>query len=299
MPQMDLLALLPAHRGSVYALAAGSNGKFFSAGSDGVLLCWQWPQQRPLILAQVPSQVFALWYDAVTHHLLAGTMSGAVYVTEVATGRILAALQHHTDSVFHIRRFGTRIYLCSKDGTVSCLDPEHDYQLLQRWRISAQAVRRLAFHPQLPCAAGSSDSHIYLLDASSGSISACLTGPVSSVFCLAYDGEGHRLFAGSRDARLYVYAMPAGTLIYKINAHMFTLNDLMLIGRDQWLVTASRDKSIRLWKADDLTLLFSFSAEKNQGHTHSVNALLWLEPQQLLISGSDDRRIGIWKIAWH
>lgn len=297
MPGLRQLFSLVGHRGAVYTLApAYEEHTFYSCGSDGALFRWQ-PNVRPLpvLVCNFSVQIFSLHYDAPSGFLVAGAMDGRVFVVEAASGRLVRTLADHDQSVFRILRHGNRLCVVSRDGTVSLWDAERDFAACGRWSLSAQGLRCMAFHERHPCAVGGAEGIIYLVDPVSGLQVGALSGPASSVFCLAYDREGCRLFAGSRDARLYVYDMPAGTLGNSINAHRFTINDLKLICDDQLLVTASRDKNIRIWDAASLQLLRSITAEKDDGHTHSVNTLLWMTAAGWLVSAGDDRIIRIWK----
>ncbi|MCS6917137.1 MAG: hypothetical protein RMK52_03685 [Chitinophagales bacterium] len=295
MPQVSLLQCRSGHRGSVYALAAGGEGEFFSAGSDGLLLGWQ-QHGQPRRVSSFPVQIFSLCYLSGANHLLAGSMHGEVFVADAQTGSLLHQLNLHTDSVFRIAHFQDRIYTVSKDGTVTVLSADGRYTELHRWKPGRQALRSLAAHSHCPLAIGGADGQILLFDRLTGQIRATLSGPQATVFCLTYDSEGQRLYAGSRDARLYVFNPFSGAVQQQINAHMFTINDLKLIYDDAWLVTASRDKSIRIWNTQNLELKLSLKAESNGGHSHSVNALLWMPQWQELISAGDDRVIRVWKI---
>ena len=77
---------------------------------------------------------------------------------------------------------------------------------------------------------------------------------------------------------------------------MFTVNDMVFDTDYSLLISASRDKTIKIWNADTFDLLKVIEGIRDDGHLNSVNSLLWSPDQDYLISGSDDKSIGIWKI---
>ncbi|MEO1450603.1 MAG: WD40 repeat domain-containing protein, partial [Bacteroidota bacterium] len=82
-----------------------------------------------------------------------------------------------------------------------------------------------------------------------------------------------------------------------IPAHNFTLNHFAYSPDKQYLLTVSRDKTIKLWQASDLKLLKVIDYARNEGHRHSVNKIKWLRADNSVISCGDDRQLFRWKIS--
>ena len=62
--------------------------------------------------------------------------------------------------------------------------------------------------------------------------------------------------------------------------------------------TGSRDKSIKIWSADDFRLLRIISLEKGfDCHRLSINDIVWNPLKNQLISVSDDKTAMVWDVA--
>jgi len=79
-------------------------------------------------------------------------------------------------------------------------------------------------------------------------------------------------------------------------AHLYALNHIAYSPDAKHFVTCSLDKSIKVWRTSDLTLLKVIDKARHAGHGTSVNRLLWTPFEDELVSASDDRTISIWKL---
>jgi len=295
---VNQVAKLTMHTGSIYSLAKGENEKyFFSGGSEGIVAKWDVDAlNKPAAVAKVDGQIFALLFLPEKNHLIIGTMSGGLHVIDLNEKKEIHYITFHELSIFDIKVHEGKIFVCSKDGTLSIWNAE-SYQLEKVITVSDQALRMIAFHPKKnEAATGSSDNKIYLLDADKRQITSTLEGPDNSVFSVCYNDDGTELIAGSRDAQLYVYDSIQQRLKFQIKAHLYNINHLTMILENKFLASASRDKTIRIWSSENFELQRSLDKEKYDGHINSVNKLLWLHSQNFLISASDDRSIIVWKI---
>jgi WD40 repeat protein len=113
--------------------------------------------------------------------------------------------------------------------------------------------------------------------------------------------------SGGRDAQLWWHKDGAEETV---KAHLYTIHALMLEPSEgRWLASGGMDKSIKIWDAQNTTLLKVVDRSKfaNFGHTHSVNALAWLGEvdgldvsrvgRRLLASAGDDKIIRIWAVS--
>ncbi len=299
MPAIVRQYELEGHRSSIYALAQGpTDQSFYAAGSEGEIVEWR-PEESPhgRLIASVPAPLFTLFYDRQHQWLMAGSMAGELLVIDIARQSILFRTRAHQGAIYQVTFHGHQMFAVSKDGTVSVWEPGAEARLLHRIRFDHEGLRCLAFHPtESWFAVAGSAGRIYLYDFTQGQVMAEYTGPTASVFSMCFSADGRTLFAGSRDACLYCFSLSSKQLLQRINAHWYTINALTTILHETYLVSASRDKTIRIWDVERLVLLHSLTNESHGGHTRSVNTLLWLPTAQWLVTAGDDRRILVWKI---
>ena len=107
-----------------------------------------------------------------------------------------------------------------------------------------------------------------------------------------------------------------------IPAHNYAIYSIVFSPDGKYFATASRDKTIKIWDANNLNVLSRINKESFDGHINSVNKLMWTtspksSPREsvlsrdqkglsnspagvvgsYLISASDDRKVMVWEIA--
>ena len=111
--------------------------------------------------------------------------------------------------------------------------------------------------------------------------------------------EKNQLVSGGRDARLCFWDLESDPILLKreIPAHLFTINHAVFCpGPTGWLVTASRDRTLKIWDPASGALLKVVDTLRNGGHIRSVNRLLTL-PGGHLVSAGDDRQGIVWRVS--
>src|SRR5690606_4840467 len=107
--------------------------------------------------------------------------------------------------------------------------------------------------------------------------------------------DGTQLVTGSRDAHLRVWSTVNWECLYSFPAHLFAIYKIAWHPVYPYIATASRDKSIKIWRAEDFSLFKNLSFEKGiDAHKLSVNSIVWTKDGKHLISVSDDRLVKIW-----
>ncbi len=286
------------HRASVYALTAGLEpGTFLSAAGDGWVVRWRWDDpENGHLLAAVENQVFALASNTQTDTVAAGNMNGGLHFIRPNHPEDARNIQHHQKGVFGLLFLNDELLSVGGDGVLTRwrLMPARSVESLQ---LSAYALRCLDYSPsRAELAVGSTDHHIYLLDARTLAVRNVVREAHSnSVFSVRYAPDGRFLLSGGRDAMLRVWALAEGPkLMSEQPAHWFTINDIVFSPDGALFATASRDKTIKIWDAADRRLLKVVDTLRFGGHINSVNALLWIP--EGLVSAGDDRSLMLWDV---
>lgn len=298
LPRFTLLHRLTGHEGAVFALSGGLQpNAVLSAGSDGWIVEWDLEDPDPgRVIARVNSRLYTLMGLSDDRLVLAGDMAGGVHWIDIGHPDSSRHIDHHRKGTYSLAVHGGMVFSGGGDGMVtrwSRQERRSDESLL----ISHRSVRCLALSPDgETLAAGCSDGSICLIDPLRMALRHRIRDAhLPSVFSLRFDPLGQRLWSGGRDAQMRCWDLD-GTCLYEpaSAAHWYTINAIARSPDGNYLATASRDKSIRLWRELDGQLLQALDTVRDQGHRHSVNALHWSAYNNLLVSASDDHTLCIW-----
>jgi WD40 repeat protein len=290
---------LSAHSGSIYALCAKDESSFFSAGSEGIVIEWSLSDTtKANIIARLSSQVFCLYYLENLNHLLCACMDGSVHVINTANQKLIHSFNIKADSVFDIAYMPLQkqLLFATKLGVLAIYN--ENYEFVEYLNISDSSLRNITHIDENLLAICASDFLIHLLDFNNKRVLIKIEGPNHSVFTLAISNNRKYLISGSRDACVYTYEIAKDfELKEKIQAHLFTINNIIMHDSEPIFFTASRDKHIKVWDSENFKLLKVIDKEKYDGHVNSVNKLLWMKNDNLLISASDDKSLMGWKVT--
>ncbi|MBU2267223.1 MAG: WD40 repeat domain-containing protein, partial [Bacteroidetes bacterium] len=77
--------------------------------------------------------------------------------------------------------------------------------------------------------------------------------------------------------------------------HLFAIYQIIYHPTLPFFATASRDKSIKIWRAEDFSLFKNLTIGKaREGHLLSVNDICWTTDGENLISVGDDKFVKVW-----
>jgi WD40 repeat protein len=288
---------LGGHRGSVYAIKKCTANSFFTAGSDGIVVKWNFENiSEAVAIAKVEGQVFSMCFVNKKNQLWIGTMQGMIFIIDLNQKKEIHAIDLKGESVFDLKSKNGFIYAALKSGEIFLFD-ENDFTLQKKHKVSEQSIRCIDFQlKKNEIAFGSSDNSVYILNEKTFEIKNKIQPADNSIFCLSYSPDGKYLITGSRDAHLYVFeANEKYNLLQKIPAHLFTINSIQFILNGKYFASASRDRTIKIWETENFKLLKVLDV-KYAAHLNSVNKLLWMEEEKTLVSAGDDRSIILWLI---
>lgn len=286
------------HRASVFAVGMGREEYHIISGSgDGWIVNWDLrnPEEGKLI-AKVEGQIFSLQMIENSNIIVAGTYAGNVHFIDLKNPDETKIFPHHPKGVFAICQVGKFIFTGGGDGIITKWSL--DFKPVESVRLSHNSLRSINFSKERnELAIGASDTNIYFLNPDSLKLTGrILEAHDNSVFIVKYLTK-NKILSGGRDAQLKAWTLGDSVKCESTqSAHWFTINDIAIHQQKRIFVTASRDKTMRVWNSDDYSLLKVINKEKNEGHVNSVNKLLWSNYKDYLISASDDRSLAVWEL---
>ncbi|XP_051877106.1 bromodomain and WD repeat-containing protein 3 isoform X4 [Pristis pectinata] len=97
-----------------------------------------------------------------------------------------------------------------------------------------------------------------------------ILGHLSSVYCIAFDRTGRRIFTGSDDCLVKIWATDDGRLLSTLRGHSAEISDMAVNYENTLIAAGSCDKVIRVW-----CLRTCAPVAVLQGHTGSITSLLF------------------------
>lgn len=294
--KVDKLGELKAHSGAIYALCEGRGaGTVFSAGADKVVAEWDLKsmQTNPFAI-RTEHTVYSLLKSNST--LFIGTITGGIHLIDLEKREELKHLKLHSKGVFHLNATENHLIAASGDGSLSIWSLA-DLTLLWQRKISSEKIRRTALDQnQDLLAVASGDGNISILETEGfreiSNFHAHQDGANSVVFLPNGD-----LISGGKDAYLRVWSRRDGWKLKKeIPAHNFAIYDLVLTDDREQLISVSRDKTIKVWDANNIETPFRIERKNLRGHINSVNVACWLKEEGILATAGDDRTVMLWNI---
>lgn len=288
---------LKGHDAGIYALAYdAAHQTLYSGGGDKMLATWS---LESYMLGEVAIKslhsIYSICVLEPLNQCWIGQSQGGIHVIDEKNKKEIKYFDAHPAAITHLHYSVAhqKIIASVANGEVSIWDP-HNLVCIQKLKLSDAKIRKMHIAEEIlyiPC----QDGFIYRLNL----LNLTLLPPIyienSAFNCCLYLPHKQTLLAGRKDAlfSLFILEDHGWKHLGTIPAHNYAIYELALSPCGQYIASASRDKSIKIWDAKSLDLIEKLDFKQNQGHTHSVNTLLWAE--QGLISGGDDRKILVWK----
>lgn len=286
------------HKGSIFSLTKGRfPHTFFSGADDGLVVEWNAEKQGDgIVLVQVNRPVYSMLLMNEARQLICGTASGNLHLIDLTTKKEIRNIEAHTLGVFDICLLNQTIVTGGGDGWICEWDL--NLNLIRKLKCSDKSIRSIAYNSLLnQIATGSSDHHIRLLNAETFTVTNEWKAHANSVFSVVYHPVLPLLYSGGRDALLKSWQLN-DTLQPELNipAHTLHINQISFSPNQNWFVTVSMDKTIKLWDATTNQLLKVVDKARDDGHVTSVNKVLWLSPNEF-VTCSDDKTVMGWEVT--
>ncbi len=284
------IAEISGHAGAIYSV--DFDGEFIYTGSaDRFVARWNLQSRtQDSFTVQLDQAAYAVKI-VEKRYLVIGQSDGGIHVIDIAERKELRHFVQHKSAIFSIQwnAVNHQMYIGDADGNVSIWDTR-SFSLLLLLPFDAGKIRRIVLNQDgtqiaLACQDGTLRilelrhfNEILTLDAHDA-------GTTSGLFL-----SNEQFVSGGKDGHLRLWDTTNGSCLKAIPAHHFAIYDILRI--DKFLVTASRDKTLKTW-TDSVEFCQRLDV-KEGGHRHSVNALVNCGDKRFA-SVSDDKRILIWE----
>ena len=286
------------HKAPIYSLEDGREPHIiYSAGSDGWVV--EWNLQKPdvgKVLAHIEGSVYCLKLDRSTNIFWVGQNFEGIHGVQVNDQSRVFSIAMPKKAIFDICFWDNQVWVAHDHGLISVIDRESQ-QIIKHIKSGDKSARKFCLMGQDKIAIGFSDGFIRVFNKNFEMEFAWLAHELS-VFSMIYEDSSHSLISVGRDAKIKRWLLDGEntSLVQEVPAHIYAIHDVVVSPDQQFFASASMDKTIKIWRAIDLTLLKVIDAPRYGSHKNSVNKLLWSAYQDYLVSASDDKNISIWKI---
>ena len=217
-----------------------------------------------------------------------------IRIWDLASGRLIASLQGHTDTVNCVAWSHShgRLASASDDKTVRIWDTASG-RLLNTLSTAPETVYSVAWSPKDARLASSGyGKSVTIWDANSGKSVISLEGHTSGINCVSWAPDGKRLASGgNNDTAIRIWDPLADRLLLTLEGHQGWINKVAWSPNGFRLASCGDDETVRLWDPVSGFLLSTL-----RGHSGDVKGLAWAPDGLRFASAGSDKTIRIWEI---
>lgn len=291
------LQSITGHAGGIFDVISTRNKEFaYTSSADKYIVKWNLKTGKQEKFAiRLTHSCFRILLTQDENLMVVGNAKGGLHFIDLAKKVELRNIEQHKAAVFALtlNPHAKEVYVGDADGGFSVWDSSSmDYKLMLPFncgKIRDIAIEPNGAHIALCC----QDGQIRVLETQFFNEVVSFKAHNNGANCAVFKGD--QLITGGKDAYISVWDWKNKSLITKIPAHNFAIYDLKLMDDRNKLVSASFDKTIKLWDVTDGIDLIERKEAKSGGHKHTVNRLEKLD-ELTFLSVSDDRHLMHWRL---
>lgn len=288
-----LLQTCAGHQGAVTALAFAPNGAFLaSVGTDSTLRYWNVNDGKLLAsFAAHPGEITGVTFSSAGNAVYTSGKDGTVRAWSFPppTPRLLQAPLQEPITAMAVSPDGAQVVAAyAKTIRLSVLSTG---QTLRDFTGVNDPITALAVtNGGSLVAAGTSAGRVVLWQSKDGQLLMNQSVHRAPITGLAFSPAGNQLVTVSKDGLCRLFAAPP--VPERIVPHPETVHVAVLSPDGKRLATGGKDKTIRLYKLDNLKVL----ERQLSGHSGAIHSISYNEDGKYIVSAGDDALLRFWNV---
>lgn len=298
---IEKISEFTGHSSGIYCLSPGNQAHtIFSGSGDRFIAEWNLESlEAEKFAVKLNSTPYSIYHVKSLNLLIAGTSDGSIHWIDLSKRQELHQFNYHKQAIYRLLAINsdTQLIATSGDGSFSVWDLQN-HTHLRTLHLCEEKIRAIAFDQKSKLLAiGSGDHLIRIFETEHFNELYTLKAHTDSVTSLCFHPTLPCLISGGKDAHLNVWDTSKSFDLKKsVPAHNFAIYELSFNPQGNYLASASRDKTVKLWNGENFDLIQRIDYKIHKAHNHSVNSLLWINSNHF-VSAGDDRKICYWKVG--
>lgn len=292
MKNFSLDKTITGHAGAIYDSKVDSSGFLFTTSADKFVARWNLTKgEQDNFAIKLDYSAYSICLLNNDKHIAIGSSKGNLHIVDLANNKELKNLSQHKVGVFSLCENPKKkeFYSTDADGYF-CVWSSEDFSLKLILPLNCGKIRNMIT---------ADEGELLILSCQDGTTRILECNFYNEIVTLKSHKMGANvalvkddvLYTGGKDAFIRLWDWKSEKLIKEIPAHNYAV--YALIDMEGQIVSASFDKTIKIWKPKSLDIVQRIDV-KSKGHTHTVNSLSRLDKSTFISSG-DDRKIKVWK----
>lgn len=295
---LSRLQEITGHAGAIYTVD-GSGKQVYTGSGDHFIARWNLETgEQDAFAIKSEHSIYSLKLVNGESQLVFGTSSGSVHVVDIENKTELKHFVQHKTAVFCIRENVSKkhVYSTDADGNLAIWKSD-TWELLLFLPLQCGKIREILV---------SADGNLVFLACQDEMIRIFETNGYNEIRAFKAHKDGTNclhlfplkpelLLSGGKDGHLRVWNWQEEKMLLEIPAHYYGIYRIIFLCEGTRFVTASRDKTIKLWDAQNCSVIQRIE-RKHGGHSHAVNDL-WKINDNEFVSVGDDKRINSWQLS--